>query len=168
MPDCPITLDELLASRDRRREMQRRLLAMYPGKALIVLTVIMPGSGKQSRPAAVVAGAARQELTHAFAGRTAMCLTRDLRTGFEMYMCVDMDIDKAKKISVGIEESHPLGRLMDIDVIGHDGIPVSRGTQRPCLLCGKPARQCMRERNHTSQQLTDYINQLTDEYFLRT
>ena len=92
---------------------------------------------------------------------------RDLDTGFEGYFIVDMPLADAKRTACRIEDTHPLGRLMDIDVITADG-PLSRGSiglpERRCLLCDQPARVCMRARNHTAAQLLDKIKELLTKY----
>lgn len=92
---------------------------------------------------------------------------RDLETGFEGYFIVDMPLADAKRTACRIEDTHPLGRLMDIDVITADG-PLSRGSiglpERRCLLCDQPARMCMRARNHTAAQLLDKIKELLTKY----
>ena len=48
--DKPITLEELLASRDNRHSMQMSLLKAHPDKTLVCLTVVMPGSIKGMEP----------------------------------------------------------------------------------------------------------------------
>ena len=48
--DKPITLEELLASRDNRHSMQMSLLKAHPDKTLVCLTVVMPGSIKGTDP----------------------------------------------------------------------------------------------------------------------
>ena len=73
-----------------------------------------------------------------------------------------------KKIAADIEEKHPLGRLMDIDVIAADGTPVGREalglSPRRCLLCDKEVRLCMRARTHTPEELLDRIRQMVNDY----
>ncbi|MBP3589689.1 MAG: citrate lyase holo-[acyl-carrier protein] synthase, partial [Muribaculaceae bacterium] len=78
-----ITLEQLLDSRDRRRENQLRLLDANPGKTLAVLTVIVPGSVKRNADSLAIAAAGRKALAEAFGadGREAEC--HDLATGFE-------------------------------------------------------------------------------------
>ena len=44
---------------------------------------------------------------------------RDLETGFEAYFVVDMRPLEVKRLCCSIEDEHPLGRLMDIDVVCH-------------------------------------------------
>lgn len=157
-----ITLEQLLDSRDRRRENQLRLLDANPGKTLAVLTVIVPGSVKRNADSLAIAAAGRKALAEAFGadGREAEC--HDLATGFEAYWLSDLDAEATKRLTTAVEDSHPLGRLMDIDVFGHDGKAVSRTDSgqpsRRCLLCGNDARICMRAFTHTQAELLAEIH----------
>lgn len=47
-------------------------------------------------------------------------------TGDEMLLCVDAPAEKIKDLTQQIEERHPYGRLFDMDVIGTDGMKLSR------------------------------------------
>lgn len=167
-----ITLGQLLAARDARRELQLRLLAGNPEKTLVVLTVNIPGSEKRTRESYDTGMEGVGTLRRLFSGCHDMTIIRDYDTGFEAFLLVSMDEEEAKKLAVGVEEGHPLGRLMDIDVIGHDGKPISRrdfGKEgRRCLLCGDDARVCMRAGRHSVQELTEKIHRLHHEYFQRT
>ena len=70
-----------------------------------------------------------------------------------------------KRAAVALEDSHPLGRLFDLDVIGPDG-PLSRteigAPERRCLLCDRPARLCMRGHRHSYQELLAAIDTLLE------
>lgn len=60
----------------------------------------------------------------------------------------------AKQFAVHLEETHPLGRFVDIDVyLNGQAQSVSRGTLRKCFVCDKPAFVCGRSGAHTTQQL---------------
>ena len=63
-------------------------------------------------------------------GRDNLKIIRDFNTGFEAFLLTSLGEEDAKRLCVGIEEEHPLGRLMDIDVIGHDGGAVISETFR--------------------------------------
>lgn len=164
----PIDLATLLASRDCRRDMQRRLLSLYPDSTLVVMTVVMPGSIKQTRASAIVADAGLAALCTAFKGKIRHRLLRDLTTGYEAYFCVDAEKSDCKRTGIEIEEKHPLGRLMDIDVIDTDGVPLSReafyAPPRRCLICNRPARECMRAARHSPQEIQQFINRLCDDF----
>lgn len=187
-----VTLNELLASRDSRHAMQQKLLAEHSGKTLVCLTVVMPGSVKRNQQSLIVAHAAVEqmigsyelgvrsdelgvrndelgvrsdELGIRFGGRL---IERDLETGYEAYLITDLPLLEAKRIAVQIEDTHPLGRLFDIDIIDKDGVPVSRdrvgSNPRRCLVCDREARYCMRMRWHTQEEIWERINAMVDEY----
>ena len=66
MKNMPITLHELLASRDARHATQQKLLAEHSGKTLVCLTVVMPGSVKRNLQSLTVAHAAVEAMRKAF------------------------------------------------------------------------------------------------------
>ena len=189
MKNMPITLDELLASRDARHAMQQKLMAEHSGKTLVCLTVVMPGSVKRNQQSLTVARAAvkamrkaynisddllpeTELLTNELKIETRECLVeRDLNTGYEAYLITPLPLLEAKRVAVDIEDTHPLGRLFDIDVIDAQGIPVSRdrvgGQPRRCLVCDHEARYCMRMRWHTQEKIWARIKQMTDDYALQ-
>ena len=189
MKNMPITLDELLASRDARHAMQQKLMAEHSGKTLVCLTVVMPGSVKRNQQSLTVARAAvkamrkaynisddllpeTELLTNELKIETRECLVeRDLNTGYEAYLITPLPLLEAKCVAVDIEDTHPLGRLFDIDVIDAQGIPVSRdrvgGQPRRCLVCDHEARYCMRMRWHTQEEIWARIKQMTDDYALQ-
>ena len=189
MKNMPITLDELLASRDARHAMQQKLMAEHSGKTLVCLTVVMPGSVKRNLQSLTVAHAAvkamrkaynisddllpeTELLTNELKAEAGECLVeRDLNTGYEAYLITPLPLLEAKRVAVDIEDTHPLGRLFDIDVIDAQGIPVSRdrvgGQPRRCLVCDHEARYCMRMRWHTQEEIWARIKQMTDDYALQ-
>ena len=99
-------------------------------------------------------------------------IERDLETGYEAYLITPLPLLEAKRIAVQIEDTHPLGRLFDIDIIDKDGVPVSRdrvgSRPRRCLVCDREARYCMRMRWHTQEEIWERINAMVDEYQNRT
>lgn len=157
----PITLTELLESRDARRDLQLRLLADNPGHTLAVGTVIVPGNIKRNDDSLIIAQAMIKAIEMSDAMLTP-CIVRDLPTGFEAYYTSPLSPDKVKTITSEIENTHPLGRMMDIDIFTTDGTQVSRTGQgdapRRCLLCGKDARICMRAFSHTQEELLAEIH----------
>ena len=161
-----ITLHELLASRDARHATQQKLLAEHSGKTLVCLTVVMPGSVKRNQQSLTAAHAAVEAMRKAFGQE--QLLELDLETGYEAYLITPMPLLEAKRIAVNIEDTHPLGRLFDIDIINADGVPVSRDAigekPRRCLVCDHEARYCMRMRWHTQEDIWAKINEMVDSY----
>lgn len=159
-----ITLEQLLESRDRRAQYQRSLLSLYPGKTLLCLTVMLPGPVKRSAMSLKIASAAVEAVQGAFS--LVFEELRDLETGYEGYFIVDMDPLSAKKLAVELEETHPLGRLLDLDVIVDGPRPLGReelGLEpRRCIICGRPVRECMRTRKHSTEELLSRIETIID------
>ena len=175
-----ISLEQLLLSRDRRVEHQRELLEKFPGASLICFTVMLPGPVKRDWRSLIIADAGLIAISQAFAGHLAggpimYKEERDLETGFEAYFVVDMRPLEVKRLCCSIEDEHPLGRLMDIDVVCHFDRsgeislkPLSREdiglAARHCLLCDKPARECMRAHRHSPEEIQDTIDRMVQDY----
>ena len=163
-----ITLDQLLASREERASFQKELLKSYPGKTLVCLTVIMPGKVKHNLQSLIVAQAALTALVSAFGDSMLKLVVRDRQTGYEAYLETTLSHGEAKRKTCSIEDTHPLGRLFDLDVIDADGVPISRETiglnPRKCLICDNEARYCMRNRTHTLSELSARIDEMIEAY----
>jgi len=163
-----ITLDALLQSRDNRHALQQQLLQQHPGSTLVCLTVVMPGSVKRNLYSVVTAQAALTALLDRLGEHVTATHARDLATGYEAYLITDLPALDAKRLTCDIEDSHPLGRLFDIDVMDTIGVPITRlsvGRQpRRCLLCDHEARWCMRNHSHSQEELMAHIRQLIEDY----
>ena len=194
-----MTLEEILNSREARVARQRELLEANPGLSLISLTVQPPGPVKRNDASLVIAGAGVEAVRTAF--KVEYEELRDLDTGFEGFFLVNMDPLETKRLTCRIEDTHPLGRLMDIDVVALAGaavelrpysaaaseakrewtrpglngcpaettvVPIGReelGLEpRKCLLCDRPARECMRARTHSIEELLEKIQTLVNSY----
>ena len=166
-----MTLEDLLKSRDARVARQAELLSLYPGKAVICLTVILPGPEKRDWRSQRIAIAAVSALKEEFRAHLLFCEERDLDTGFEGYYVADISPFEAKHRCCTIEDTHPLGRLMDIDVIVPSettvqplGREVLGMPPRKCLLCGNEVRRCIRARTHNTEELLAKITEMVDNY----
>lgn len=164
-----ITLEQLLRSRDERQRLQNQFMRQNTGLTLMVLTVVMPGSEKRNALSLAVAEAATEAIRHTFATEIHSEKTRDLETGFEGWYMLEADASAAKRLACRIEDTHPLGRLFDIDVFDEkSGAPISRVSlglpERKCLMCDEPARVCMRAGTHPREEVYNRINQMVGDY----
>ena len=208
-----------MESREARVRRQRELLEAYPGLSLLCLTVQLPGPIKRNKTSLVIAEAGVKAVREAFAVEREEL--RDLETGFEGFFLVPIPPVDAKRLACHLEDTHPLGRLMDLDVIvtitskssstplhprgglrgvplklpaslrkvpgrtftrigreaqGVRGLPAAKYSPAPlgredlgleprkCLLCGRQARECMRAKNHTTEELLAKIDQMVEDY----
>ena len=158
----------LLASRESRQAKQMALQSAHPSHTLVCLTVIMPGAVKRNLHSLIVANAALTAVLECFREKLVDIEVRDLVTGYEAYLVVNLDALTAKELTCNIEDTHPLGRLFDLDVLGGDSAPLSRTTvgraPRQCLLCEHESRWCMRNHTHTQAELHERISQMIEEY----
>lgn len=158
-----ITLEQLLASRDARSVRQAELLRQFPGRTLVCMTVMLPGAEKRNELSLRIAAAGEEAVREAF--RPSFAESRDLETGYEAYFIVDMPAEEVKRRCCRIEDTHPLGRLMDLDVFSELPVrPLGRENlglpPRRCLLCDNEVRYCMRKRSHTTEELLARIREI--------
>ena len=160
-----ITLEQLLAARDARCAKQLSLTESWPDRTLVCLTVVLPGPVKRDARSLKVAEAAVAAVREVLAPTYKEL--RDLETGYEGYFLVDGALLDVKKACCEIENEHPYGRLMDLDVlerVGETVVPVSRERvgelPRRCLLCDRPARECMRAHTHSQAEIFQTIDRI--------
>ena len=158
-----ITLEQLLRSRDERAEFQKILLKGY-GLPLVSFTVNMPGKIKRCRRSRIVFDAGVQAIREALAGEIVYYKLMDNPTGPEGFFAVSVDAEALKAAMCRIEEEHPLGRLMDIDVLDASGQHLSRTqlgeTPRKCLVCGGMAAACTRSRAHPAEEVLAAVDRI--------
>ena len=82
------------------------------------------------------------------------------KTGDELLLAIDCPAEKIKNLTTEIEETHPIGRLFDMDVIDTDGQKLSRPSYRKCIICGCQAQECARTRKHTVEEMQAKIEEM--------
>lgn len=162
MIEREITLTEILIAREERVSVQNALLSEYR-VPVISFTMNMAGPVKVTALShrAFIWGC--EQLRLGFVQNKCPVLaekTRNLPTGDEAYFAVDAPAEAVKALCVEIEEENRMGRLFDMDVIGTDGNKLERGAERPCIVCGKPGRECASRRLHSVAELQFYTANL--------
>jgi holo-ACP synthase len=162
----PASLPEILRSRDERAALQRSLISRFQ-VPLLCLLVNMPGPVKQGEASRLIHSAGCQAVLAMLAQNGLACIyqeKRDLKTGPEGYFLIDSDLVQLKTLACQVEDSHPMGRLFDLDVIGLDFEPLSREAlgleRRRCLICGQDAAVCSRSQKHSLAELLQIIEQI--------
>ena len=156
MIEREITLSEILLAREERVAIQDHLLSEYK-TPVVSFTMYVAGPVKVTGLSHRAFLWGMEQLRLGFRQNKMQVLKeffRSLPTGDEGYFAVDAPAEAVKALCVEIEEGNPyLGRLFDMDVIGLDGKKLERGTERPCIVCGKPGRDCASRRLHTVKEL---------------
>lgn len=148
-----VSLQDILDAREARVHRQEELLSRYEG-VLICFTMNIAGPAKNS-PLIEAGFRLGQKQLHRFF--SPLYAQEHLApTGCEYYCIVAGDPEAVKRQTAQIEDSTPVGRLFDMDVLTSNG-KVSREqvglAPRKCLLCDGDARICGRSRAHSLQAL---------------
>lgn len=164
-------LEEILKSREDRAQKQRELLDKY-SSSLISFTLNTPGSVKSSELYRRIHAEGMDSLIKLLKEHDARILYQEANnksTGSEGYILVDMDALELKGLMISLESTHPLGRIFDIDIFDKNQKQISRSDiseePRKCLICNKDARICMREKNHSYEELITRIEEVSRKYF---
>lgn len=155
MKEQEITLSEILSAREERVALQNALLEQYR-VPVISFTMNMAGPVKLTALSHRAFAWGIEQLRLGFSQNKFSVLaeqSRSLPTGDEAYFAVDAPAERVKALCVEIEESGPMGRFFDMDVIGADGRKLERATERACIVCHRPGRDCASRRLHTVAEL---------------
>ena len=151
-------LHDILFAREKRAQRQKELLQKY-NTTLISFTMNIPGPTKNSP--LITSGfmlGCRLLVSQFPTYLHQEVSTKD--TGCQGFFLVKEDPHTVKDICTRIEESTPIGRLFDFDVLTPSGEKLSRSTPRPCLLCGEDARVCRRRGTHALSDLEAEVKRL--------
>lgn len=175
------SLPELLDRREERSWRQRELLEKDRG-SLVSFTLNIPGPVKNFPLAGQAFDEGLRQICGQLERHRIAILHREefrVRTGYEALFIVHGDSPdpgageesrKIKELMIDIEETHPLGRLFDIDVLGRGGTRESREAllheSRTCIICGGPARVCSRSRAHGLDELRRTVMAMLRNYFI--
>lgn len=160
-----ITLTELLDAREERARMQTELIRR--GVPLVCFTMNIAGPVKTSplieRAFSVGVTLIRDALADMESPEEQIELNK---CGPVLYYSVKADAKEVKSRLTLIEDTHPIGRLFDMDVIGTDGHKLERGEERCCLVCGKRGKACAAGRLHPLAEVTATTERMLTEHLL--
>ena len=157
-----VVLTDMLACRERRVNTQNAYIQKYHCP-VISFCMNIPGPIKTNDKIKKAFLSGKEALFDALQKENILVLSQiefDDKTGNEIILAVDYPADKIKKLTTEIEETHPFGRLFDMEVIGTDGEKLSRGDYRKCLISGCQAQECARTRKHTVAAMQAKIEEM--------
>lgn len=165
----PVELPAMLDAREARARRQAGVHATHPDAVLVSFCLNIPGPVKTNDLLRRLFDEGCAEIVKQLNDLDTVCLSHEevhAPTGDEALLAVTgAEAAAIKSAMTTLEESHPLGRLFDIDVLAADGVKLSRSTPRRCLLCGRQAQDCARSRRHSVKELTDRISAMLLEYY---
>lgn len=161
-----VSIPELLASRDERQARQHAWLKRHP-IPLVSFTVVAPGPVKDSALTRRIFNHGVSAL-HTLANDAGWLIREQVAlasaSGPEGLLSIETPARDLKLALVELENTHPLGRLWDIDVLTPGGEILSRRhfalPARRCLLCEHSAAECARGKTHTLADLLNHMETL--------
>ena len=160
-----VTLHQMLDARERRAALQKSLINTYK-TPLVCFTMNIAGPIKTSPLIERAFFEGIEILESNLSPKSILHREIDVSvTGCQAMFCVSMDAQKLKTICTAIEESCPLGRLFDMDVLDTGGAKLSRDTLRSCIVCGASGRECAAGRLHTVPQLQTATRKIITDHF---
>ena len=158
-----VTLTEILDAREMRAFMQKELIEAYK-LPLVCFTMNIAGPIKVTP--LIERGFKEGISLLKQTGNIVFEKTEILHTGCTFMMVADQSPESLKSICTKIEETHPLGRLFDMDVLNTYGLKLERQNQRGCLICKKSGRECSAGRVHSADELFKKTNEILLNYFI--
>lgn len=160
-------VQDMLRARDARAERQKRMLQAH-GRPLISFTMNIAGSIKTDPLIRRAFFEGADCVTAMLKARRAQIL-QDWQTlaftGDEWIWAVDAPARELKVWMCAIEETHPLGRLFDLDVLDETGGHLTRTERRKCIICGGDVHICARSRAHSARALYLRAGEMIRAYF---
>jgi holo-ACP synthase len=153
---------EIIAARDRRQELLEESLGRGC-PATLFLSLNIPGPDKN--PPGV-------KRLFSWALRSLLCEYPDMENlaqgsdplGPYAVILLNREASEVKRRCIAMETSQPFARLVDFDIFDGNGQPLDRAalgmSQRPCLLCSRPAVECIRLRRHGADELSGRRDEL--------
>lgn len=159
---CEYTADEVLSARETRAELIDALITQYH-KALLVLRVNYPGVKKTNaltvQMVEDMVGVMKESLGDLVVEHVYRCDAE----GPTAYFVIAEEPQVLKSLTIRIEEQHPLGRCLDLDVYDLWGRSLSRQAlgypRRKCYLCENEAHLCVRTRRHSEAEIIASIQE---------
>ncbi|AKO45500.1 triphosphoribosyl-dephospho-CoA synthase CitG [[Haemophilus] ducreyi] len=166
-----VSLEQLLIAREQRVALQQQCLHEYQ-QTLLSLTLTAVGPVKKNALLDYMFAKALANITvcfNKFSVTATAQFIRPLQTGHEALFVLPIDAKILKRAMIELENSSPLARLWDIDVISQEGHLLSRGefgfAERTCLMCAESAKICARSRRHSIDDLLSEIHTRAQQYY---
>ena len=158
-------INDILFAREEKSRLQ--LEALKESECVIGLGLNIPGGSKRTAEAVGCVLYASEIVYHKL--NACMLLCSAFRFYFYPGGCfgiasVNADAEDVKRVCVSIEEELSFGRLLDVDIIGSNGVAISRNvlghSKRLCFCCDRPAVECGRAKAHSYQELRSKVSLL--------
>ena len=161
----------VLANKDHRAAVQRKLVAKYPEMTVVAAKLNIPGPIKNNQSIEEFFCDGLRQLEDQWRTGGTLFYQKeewlDAGTGPERFYLVKAAAPTVKAATTAFDEAVPARRLFDLDVLVDQGgqvRPLSRTDAgqpaRRCFVCGRPAKECGRSRRHSVAELQAVVSRL--------
>lgn len=171
-PNTAVTIPEILARKDARSAAQRA--AVQDQGCVVAVKLNVAGPVKTSAALAEFAHVTYLQLRHRLqrcGWQVTEVKTFSGKCGVEVIWQVNAAALAVKRVCVAFEQAHAALRLLDCDVIAKTQTTIKSikrqevgASERQCLLCDLPAKECGRNRTHSVAQLQAKTQALVTQY----
>jgi holo-ACP synthase CitX len=159
-------MNNLLNAREERSFDIKNRLSTSP--TVILIKSNIPGSDKKIKEAYIICRVFFCEIKSMLSIKSYSFI--DYEDGPSFLISLDLtDAHKLKQQMILLEENHPLGRFIDIDVFASPK-SISRVDlgypNRKCYLCEKDAHYCTRNQTHPLTELLDFVKLSVRNYLI--
>lgn len=165
-----VELAELLQAREQRVYLQQQRLAEFQ-QPILSITLLAVGAVKKNALLDYVFTKCLENVSACFSQLNIHPVIEDIRwldTGHEAIFVLPIEPMKLKQVMITLEDSSPLARLWDLDVIDVSGRSISRTelgfSPRRCLMCEEDAKVCARARKHSVDEIIAQIQSRAVDY----
>ncbi|MBN2300381.1 MAG: citrate lyase holo-[acyl-carrier protein] synthase [Acholeplasmataceae bacterium] len=150
--------DSLLNAREKRIDFIKSLLSET--HLTILVKANIPGQNKNINEAYLLVRLFCFEVNKIYPNNS-FEVYESLDGPYAIFSINSLDLISTKLELIGLEEKHPLGRFIDLDLFGTSMNSISRKElnieDRKCYLCNQYARYCSRNKTHSIESLLSFI-----------
>ncbi|MCT4587860.1 MAG: triphosphoribosyl-dephospho-CoA synthase [Carboxylicivirga sp.] len=163
----------LLAAREARQ--QRKMELVAKGFHLISLQLNIPGLPKSNASlkefiAIVDEAFKRFLLSHNANNQYSKKLQLSDEAGdtiYYLFQASHFDAWQLKELTEQFEESFSLGRIVDLDVLSNEGVPLSSGKAKACFICEQSALHCRQNKRHAIEEVRLAMIEAITDFMLK-
>lgn len=163
------TAMDILNAREERVCFQEEVMDRYKNNTLISVRVNYPGAKKNTALSRNIYFAIEKIILDIFKYYIRLTFFRITAEGPVGIFIVNRNSKVIKQLCMKVEDSHPIGRFVDIDV--YDGFTrksLSRtgfgASPRKCYLCDNIAQECVRNRTHDIEKIIKYMEEVNEKF----
>ena len=156
---------DILGARENRAYLQEKLIKKF-NLPLLVIRANYPGINKNNKTTKYIIEVMYETILSRVSPININKI--DSFEGNVYLLSIDTSPSQLKKMTVDIETNHPLGRLVDIDILDLNNHTLSRTDlgfpPRRCFICSAPAHNCVRSQKHSLEEILKYIEIKVSDY----